>query len=136
MVSHTSVAVGTHWVQFNDNCLGEPEEDQECKKDNKVAAPKVICIKVVTSLDVIFASDNAAPGLRTEQCAYLVRAQFGAVGYIKSQRKIPNIERNFVRIFGGISDITRNNISAVARELCKEKLREMMQQPRNGEHVQ
>jgi hypothetical protein len=56
----------TYWEKLNDNRLGKPKEEKERKKDNEVATPKVISIKVIAGLDIIFSRDHATPRLCAE----------------------------------------------------------------------
>jgi hypothetical protein len=56
----------TYWENLNDNRLGKPKEEKESKKDNEVATPKIISIKVIASLNIVFARDHATPRLCAE----------------------------------------------------------------------
>lgn len=61
-------------IDLDDDSLRKPEEDKECQKNNEIAAPEVIRIQVVASLDVFFSGDDATCRTSTEQRAHLVRA--------------------------------------------------------------
>jgi hypothetical protein len=56
----------TYWENLDDNRLRKPKEEKERKKDNEVATPKIIRIKVIASLDIVFSRDHATPRLCAE----------------------------------------------------------------------
>lgn len=68
-----TIQIYTYGHKFDDESLSQREKNKESDKNNKVAAPKIIHIEVVASLDVVSSGDRIVPRTGSKQCAYLVR---------------------------------------------------------------